>query len=404
MSTFLQFITLVYVSMHNLLHRLLARMGRRTPPGGNAQLDKTEFSAHVRVSQDATAVASASPLSSPSPAELFAAAAAQHTDLPSLPSILISPWTRTSIEQIDAYCINSTEKQHFGTPISDLRDFACNPLSLVSNATQTLNFASENQSELRKERLLTNKAEGKLTRRGITRSRSLGRTRKHFKSIAMPSSVSLLLQSGTRARARSRSRSRRPHLRIQYRRASPLACVTHAVLQGQSLKKLHCHGRSLSSAQPLPSSRVTRHVKRHTAPGLIVVVPPFVSSMSMSNLSHCQVSRMAKAGLEDMFDSLIEHAADTNRALEADDLMFPVCSPTVLEEGRTLKFGMRDSPSSITFVSSISASHSMVLLANASARSLTDLLASFEAMMRSPSWGKLMARAEDIVGRRDAAI
>ncbi|KAF7330834.1 hypothetical protein MVEN_02422600 [Mycena venus] len=61
-------------------------------------------------------------------------------------------------------------------------------------------------------------------------------------------------------------------------------------------------------------------------------------------------------------------------------------------------------PGSPRLISSISASQSMVALASTSSRSLTDLLDSFDAVIASSTWRRILSRSDDISRRNDSIV
>ncbi|KAJ7255320.1 hypothetical protein C8J57DRAFT_1346135 [Mycena rebaudengoi] len=137
---------------------------------------------------------------------------------------------------------------------------------------------------------------------------------------------------------------------------------------------------------PLPAkSAVTAASrKRHSAPAIL--------SPNAWRLS-----------LADQFESLALEAQETMAALNVeqfqcnDDSAGPVLPTIVSETPRTPGPPSTVAPTSGRLISSISASGSLDALANASSRSLSNLLASYDTLMAGAQWRRVSARYDAIM-------
>ncbi|KAJ7720817.1 hypothetical protein B0H16DRAFT_1738652 [Mycena metata] len=120
-------------------------------------------------------------------------------------------------------------------------------------------------------------------------------------------------------------------------------------------------------------------IPRHSAPAVLVAS-----------------TKAPRLDLQDLLSALIQDATDTIAALDAKE-------DSVVNPLRTRSRTLAQLPAP-TLISSISASHSMAAPANASTRSLSDLLDGFDDAMASPRWRRLLLRSDDIKRRNDSIV
>ncbi|KAJ7718667.1 hypothetical protein B0H16DRAFT_1739975 [Mycena metata] len=107
--------------------------------------------------------------------------------------------------------------------------------------------------------------------------------------------------------------------------------------------------------------------------------------------------------LQDLLSTLVRDATDTLAGLDGDEVN--ESRKDTSEQGAPLSGDKQvPRPRSPSLISSISASRSMAALASASSRSLGDLLDSFDDLMTSPRWRRVLSRSDVIARRNDSVV
>ncbi|KAF7330824.1 F-box domain-containing protein [Mycena venus] len=114
-----------------------------------------------------------------------------------------------------------------------------------------------------------------------------------------------------------------------------------------------------------------------------------------------EIRRFSAVALEEGRDVFIIGADDDDEEEEKEVITTAPCSSRQQQHAEILP---TVNPGSPRLISSISASQSMVALASASSRSLSDLLDSFDAVMAGPTWRRILSRSDDISRRNDSIV
>jgi hypothetical protein len=203
------------------------------------------------------------------------------------------------------------------------------------------------------------------------------------------------------------------------------ALLTHARNWNHQVKTSQRHSLPASVPCPVdaPSSKPS---KRHSAPPVLVTS----SKASRSNLQD-RLSALLKE-TEDTIAAIDEEKVNVRRDgnVEAVNKDIRSFSAVALEDGQAIFIIGDDedeeeavtttsrpspqdhyaevlptvNPDSSRMIASVSASRSMTALANASSRSISDLLNAFDDAMASPRWRRLLTRSDDIARRNDSIV
>ncbi|KAJ7138194.1 hypothetical protein C8R44DRAFT_868515 [Mycena epipterygia] len=368
------------------------------------------------------------PTIEPSVSDLIGAAVALNLTLPSLPSILTKPKARPAIEDEDA------SLQDFGRPSNVFHDRRL-PLGTITNIPQVDKVNTKTKT----------KAVGPTT---TDWSSPTGGSRGRRSRTKRPCLVHVEVKATPEAQDPS-SMAVAPTSVIvsSFADAAPIAAAAAPGSDEWNSNKsaLLLQVRSWTE-QVKASRRQSMPVPSIPAPPPATVIP---ASAPISSKRHSAPpvlvasSKAPRLDLQDLLRSLIEEAQDTIAALGAanvsgelgagKDERMPTFSAVALENGPIFVIGddeddedvepitasphrrsqdarslptvnpMASIPNS-GLISSISASRSMAALANAGSRSISDLLASFDEVLASPRWRRLLSRSHDIARRNDSVV
>ncbi|KAJ6563558.1 hypothetical protein DFH09DRAFT_1476136 [Mycena vulgaris] len=369
----------------------------------------------------------------------FSAVVVVNLPLPSLPSILTKPPARPPLAAQDA------SPQNFGCPSNEYHDRRL-PLGTVTNIPRVDKVKTLKAKPVRPAVVNWSHPTGAPRGRRSRARRSLP------VSVDITSAADAYLSTAIVLSALESDFVSGPetHYAPSPGPGSPEWNNTKAALLAQvrswseQVKTSRRHSLPIPIRVPVPAKSTAS--KRHSAP------PVLVAS-----------SKSPRLDLEDLLSSLIVDAQDTIAALDAENCYSPtglglgfVAAKSCEEIGRThgvvggskydddavriRELGMHtfsadalDSGTALVIdacddhgkehnplgslptenpgwdsasglISSISASRSMAALANASSRSLSDLLAAFDDVLAGPHWRRILSRADGIARRNDSVV
>ncbi|KAJ7606664.1 hypothetical protein FB45DRAFT_878259 [Roridomyces roridus] len=375
----------------------------------------TEAKAPVDDDDDAPSMAASSPVSSdsesihPSASELLSTAITEAISLPSLPSILTKPEARPPLAVANVF-----EVQDFGRPSNIFHDRRT-ALGCITN------IPGENMKV------------GK-SKAGKTNKKSKAKA-KVPKEERIPKPVAVNYSRPTNSRkSRKRSRSR-PAPEVEPSTVASVSEVPVVPASAPTAPAPAPCSPGCNEAKDAIISQMHKHVlesssRRHSMPELAAPSPePEVKTIKRRSSPPVLVA--SKVDMEDLLSGVMRDAQETLTILVDEDIKantetdvkaFPRPFSAVAPEPEGDTFVIDDTddedevysgpglpvtnpacqtpvkPSSsfgfgnFTLVSSISAARSMAELANASSRSISDLLDTWDRAMRSPKWARVLSR------------
>ncbi|KAJ7617298.1 hypothetical protein FB45DRAFT_1034588 [Roridomyces roridus] len=374
----------------------------------------------------------------PSSSELLNAVVADTIALPSLPSILTKPEARPPLPVENVF-----EVQDFGRPSNVFHDRRT-ALGCITNIPGENIKAGTARGAKTK-----TKTKSKSKSKSITKE---SKSKKESKSTkeAKPVVVNYSLPTRSRkTKKHSRSRSHpapevEPVVAVAVSEVSfapaPAPCSPgwnkakdDIIAEMQSFNKQvlasRRHSMPVLAATPSPDVVAVKTTKRHSAPPVLVASSDKIDVEDLLS----GLMRDAEATLV-VLDKELDNTAATPIKTDIEDIKactrpFSAIAPEASEDifvigndtddeeeyycGAGLPTLAYDTPTksksysgfgNFKLVSSISASRSMAELANASSRSISDLLEVWDGMMRSPKLARFLSRWDGVTRRNDSVV